>query len=403
MEVLRIASTALRAHKLRSFLTLLGVIVGVMTVVVVISITSGLNRYVTEKLFQLSPDVLIFTQFGIITSQEEFLEALRRKPIELDDIRAVEARCRSCGEVGTGIQNQYRVKRGSRKLSNVTTYGVSANIASLNNLDVEAGRFITEADVDRSVLVAVIGSDVREELFGPLDPIGRTVRIAGNPIRVVGLLRKQGSVLGQSQDSQLYMPVTTYGRLFGTRQSYNIFVRPKRGVPGLAATEDEVRVILRSRRHTRFHEDDPFGIVTAEAAQAIWRGISAGAFALMIFISGISLAVGGIVIMNIMLVSVVERTREIGIRRATGARRRDILLQFLVEATLLGLSGGIVGVSLGYLISRVVSTLFPLPTLVQPQLMILGLAIAVLTGALAGFIPARKAARMAPVEALGHE
>ena len=403
METLRIAIRALRAHKLRSFLTLLGVIIGVMTVVVVVSITSGLNQYVTERLFQLSPDVLIFTKFGIITDRDAFLEALRRKDLDDDDLAAVERLCRDCGAIGASVQNRLPVKRDSKRLSGVLIQGTTSNIADLNNLEVEAGRFFSSSEDDHSALVAVIGSDVRDELFGRLDPIGRTVSVGGNPLKVIGLLRKQGSVLGQSQDNQIYMPLAAYQRFFGNRQSLNIFVRPTGGMAKLSAVEDEVRVILRSRRHTGFKEDDPFGVVTAAAAQDMWRGISAGAFSLMFLVSGISLLVGGIVIANIMLVSVVERTREIGIRRATGARRRDILLQFLAEAVVLGGMGGLIGIGLGIGISRGISAFFPLPTLVTPQLIAVGLALALVTGALAGFFPARKAASMVPVEALGYE
>ncbi len=403
METLRIAVQALRAHKLRSFLTLLGVIIGVMTVVLVVSITSGLNRYVADRLFQLSPDVFIISRFGIITSRDEFLEALRRKSISMEDLEAVERLCHGCGSVGASVRNQLPVKRGSERLPGVTIQGTTANMADLNNLDLEAGRFFTQSEVDHSAPVAVIGSDVREELFGRLDPIGRKVSVAGNPLKVVGLLRKQGSVLGQSQDSQLFMPLNTHRKSFGSRQTIDIFVRPAAGMAELDSAMDEVRVILRSRRHTRFRDPDPFGVVTAAAAQTVWRAISAGAFALMFIVSGIALAVGGIVIANIMLVSVVERTREIGIRRAIGARRRHILFQFLAEAVLLGAVGGGLGVLSGLAASKAVSTFFPLPTLVGPGLIAAGLAIALLTGAVAGFFPARKAATLPPVEALRYE
>ncbi len=403
METLCIAAAALRAHKLRSFLTLLGVIIGVMTVVVVVSITSGLNRYVAEKLFQLSPDVFIVSKFGIITSRDDFLRALRRKNIDLNDVEAVERLCGGCAAVGAGAEAGLAVRRGGERLAGVTVYGTTANLAGLNNLDLEAGRFFTDKEVEHSAAVAVIGWDLRDELFGRLDPVGRTVTVAGNPLKVIGVLRKQGSVMGHSQDSQLYMPLDTFRKRFGSRRSYNIFVRPAGGVEELAAVQDKVRVILRNRRHTRFRDADPFGIVTAAAAQNVWRDISAGAFALMFLVSGISLIVGGIVIMNIMLVSVVERTREIGIRRATGARRRDILLQFLTEAVLLGLSGGLIGVLAGMAVAKVVRTVAPMPTVVEPGLVITGLGIAVLTGAVAGLFPARKAAALPPVEALRYE
>ena len=402
METIRIATAALNTHKLRSFLTLLGVIIGVMTVVSVVSIISGLNNFVAERLFQLNPDVYVVTQFGIITSREQFLEAIKRKPITWSDFQAVRQRCTTCAAIGANEQTNATVKHESKKLSAVQIQGGTANMAEISNLDLEAGRFFTRTEDEHSALVAIIGSDVRDEIFGKLDPIGRSITVAGHPMKVIGLLRKQGSLLGRSQDKVLHMPLSTFRKQFGTRRSLSLFIRADGGVPGTQRSMDDVRVILRSLRHTAFRADDPFSIVTADAIQNAWRGISAGAFALMILISGISLIVGGIVIMNIMLVSVIERTREIGIRRALGATKGKIQMQFLAEAVLLALGGGAVGVILGAIISKAIAAFF-LPTLVRPSLVLMGLGIAVLTGALAGFFPARRAANLAPVEALRYE
>ncbi|HEX8152858.1 MAG TPA: ABC transporter permease [Thermoanaerobaculia bacterium] len=403
METFRIAAAALNAHKLRSFLTLLGVIIGVMTVVTVVSIISGLNNYISEKVFSLNPDVYVVTQFGIITSREQFLEAVKRKKLDLADYMAIKTRCATCSIVGGSQSTRSMVKRASQRLDGVQVIGGTANMAEINNLDIEAGRFYTRTEDEHSGNVAVIGSDVREELFGKLDPIGRTIWVANQPVRVIGLLTKQGSVLGQSQDKQLYIPLSTWRKRFGSRRSVDIFVRAAGGVSGMSKSMDEVRVIIRSRRRTAFRGDDPFAMVTAEALQTLWKSISASAFALMIFISGLSLIVGGIVIMNIMLVSVVERTREIGIRRALGATRKDIRRQFLTEAVLLALGGGIIGVAVGAIIAAIVAKVSPMPTLVRPSLVFAGLAVAVVTGAIAGFLPARRAASLTPVEALRFE
>jgi putative ABC transport system permease protein len=403
METLRIAATALRAHKMRSFLTLLGVIIGIMTVITVVAIISGLNNYISEKVFQLNPDVYAVTQFGIITSREQFLEAIKRKPISWNDYEAVRELCGRCEMTGASLGTNAAVRRAAQRLTNVRTAGVTSNMAELQNLDLEAGRFFTPTEDQRSAPVVVIGSDVREELFGQLDPIGRTMRVADQPMRVIGLLRKQGSVLGQNQDKVLYMPITSWRKRFGTRQSIDIFVKARNGVAGVDASMDEVRVIVRSRRRTAFRADDPFATVTAEALQMLWKSISAGLFSLMILISGISLIVGGIVIMNIMLVSVVERTREIGVRRAIGATRSNIRWQFLTEAILLSLGGGILGVLLGIAIAKTISTLTPMPTRVLPSLIAAGLLVSVVTGALAGVIPAWRASKLPPVEALRFE
>lgn len=403
METLRIAATALTTNKLRSFLTLLGVIIGVMTVVSVVSIISGLNNYIAEKVFTLNPDVYIVTQFGIITSREQFLEAVKRKRIDWSDYEAIRQRCRGCAMIGVNENSRQTAKSGSRKLNRVRVQGGTANMAEISNLDLEVGRFFTSAENTHSAPVTIIGTDVRDEVFGKLDPIGRTLWIGDHPFKVIGLLRKQGSVLGRSQDNQLWIPINAFRRQFGIRSTLDLFIRAQGGVSGIQRSIDDVRMILRSRRHTSFRADDPFGVVSAEAVQALWKSISAAGFAVMIFISGISLVVGGIVITNIMLVSVVERTREIGIRRALGARRRTIQLQFLTEAILLSLGGGIAGVLLGVIISNVISAVFPLPTLVRPSLVVTGLMVAVITGVAAGYFPARRAANLSPIDALRSE
>lgn len=403
METLRIAVGALNTNKLRSFLTLLGVIIGVATVVSVVSIIAGLNSFIEEKVFQLNPDVYVVTQFGIITSREQFLEAIKRKKLDWNDYRAIKQRCRTCAMVGVSDSNGQQAKRGPKRMTGVRVQGGTANMATINNLDLEAGRFYTETEDQHAALVTVIGSGVREELFGKLDPIGRTIWVANQPLRVIGLLRKQGSVLGRDQDSQLWMPISTYRKRFGGRGSLNFFVRAEGGVAGMQKSMDDVRVIMRARRRTAFRADDPFSMVTAEALQNLWRNISAGAFALMTFISSISLIVGGIVIANIMLVSVIERTREIGVRRALGATKRNIQSQFLTEAILLSLGGGLAGVLLGFLISKAIAQFSPLPTLVRPALVLSGLLVAALTGLIAGWMPARRAAALPPIEALRFE
>ncbi len=403
METLRTAITSLAAHKLRSFLTLLGVIIGVMTIVTVISIISGLNNYIAEKVFTLSPDVFVVTRFGIITSREQFIEALKRRKIEMDDVDAVAQRCANCEMIGAQSSTSQMVKYRAHKLNNVQIIGTTANMAELNNLDLEAGRFFLPAEDHHSAQVAVIGADVRDQLYSRLDPLHRTMKIAGRTFRIIGVLEKQGAVLGQNQDTRLFIPLSTYRKIYGSRSDVAIFVKPIGGVPGISRAEDTVRTILRTRRHTAFDAPDPFSIVTAGALQTLWRNISGTAFIVMVVVSGISLVVGGIVIANIMLVSVVERTREIGVRRAVGARKRDIRRQFLTEAVLLSLGGGMIGLMLGVGISRIVSALFPLPTRVTPGIIVTALLVAVLTGAIAGFAPARRAANLSPIDSLRFE
>lgn len=402
-ELLRVAGRAIGAHKLRSFLTLLGVIIAVMTVVAVVSVISGLNNYVATKLFTLSPDVYVVTRFGIITSHDEFLEALKRKRISRDDYEAVLKLARSAVAIGTQANTTKPVKSGSERIPDVNIAGITPNVAEMQNLDLDAGRFFTEVEDERRAFVAVIGSEVREELFPRVDPIGRTVSIDGTPFRVIGLLVKQGSVLGQSQDNIVYVPRSTMAKVFGSRRGVSLFVKARGGVPGIPASMEEMRVIFRALRHTPTKGPDPVSFVTAEAIQVVWRSISAGAFALLVFISGISLVVGAIVIANIMLVSVIERTKEIGLRLAVGARKRDIRRQFLLEAALLAFGGGAVGVFLGWVVALCVDAFSPLPTRVTPGLVATGLLLATLTGLIAGAFPAVKASRLPPIEALRWE
>ena len=402
-ELLRVAWRAINAHKLRSFLTLLGVIIGVMTVVAVVSVIQGLNNYVATKLFSLSPDVYTIERFGIITSRDEFLEALKRKRIQKSDLEAFQRLSKTAVMVGARSGTTRSVRSGARRLSDVSITGVTANVAELSNLDVDLGRFFTEAENERRAFVAVIGTEVRDELYPRLDPVGRTISIDGIPFRVIGLLVKQGSVFGQSQDNVVYVPREALAKAWGARRGLSIYVKAKGGVEGIPASMDEARAIFRALRKTAPSAPDPVSFVTAEAIQVVWRSISAGAFALLVFISGISLVVGAIVIANIMLVSVVERTKEIGIRLAIGAKKRDIRRQFLLEAALLSLGGGAVGVLFGWIISSLINAFTPLPTLVTPGLITTGLVLATLTGLLAGVFPAVKASRLPPIEALRYE
>lgn len=402
-ELFRVATRAISAHKLRSFLTLLGVIIGVMTVVAVVAVISGLNNYVATKLFSLSPDVYAVTRFGIITSREQFLDAIKRKPITKSDFEMVQRLSKTAVLIGAQSSATKSVKYDNRTQSDVTITGTTPNMAEIQNLDIEAGRYFTELENERRAYVAIIGSEVREELFPFVDPVGKTVKIGGVPFQVIGLLVKQGSVLGQSQDNVVYVPRESLAKLWGARRGMGIYIKAAGGVPGVPASQDEIRAIFRALRHTAPNAPDPVAFVTAEAIQVVWRSISAGAFALLVFISGISLVVGAIVIANIMLVSVIERTKEIGLRLAVGARKRDIRRQFLLEAALLALGGGAVGVLFGWIIARFVDTFSPLPALVSPTLIFMGLFLATITGLVAGFFPALKASRLPPIEALRYE
>jgi putative ABC transport system permease protein len=400
-ELFAVALSALRVSKLRSGLTLLGVVIGVMTVVSVLSVISGLNDYVMTKVVNLNPDVLIFTKYGILRSRQEFILARKRKPVTTRDLQVVRAECRSCGSVGAQADQIANVRAGSQKLSAVTITGYTADVSDLLKIDLQEGRFFTPTEEEHAAPVAVIGYDVKDQLFPTLDPIGRSVYVEGYPLRVIGLQSKLGKVLGESRDKVMFVPLSFLQKVMTADDGISILVRPARGMGGIEHTQDEVRTLLRSLRKTPYRAEDPFGIVGAEAIQSLWRSISAGAFALMALISGISLIVGAIVIANIMFVSVVERTQEIGLRMALGARKRDIRRQFLLESALLAALGGVGGVVAGALIAFAVSQVFPAQ--VKPSFVVIGLLTATLTGVLAGLAPAATAANLPPVEALRHE
>jgi len=399
-ELGREALAALSAHRLRSFLTLLGIIVGVGTLVGVVSVISGLNGYVRDRVIQLAPDVYVVQKFGIIQSRDDFMNALKRPDIDWKDYDTLRSVLRQAETVAVDATNTSLVKRRDRRLADVRVHGTTANYATLMRLEIEAGRFFTHGEDQAGRAVAVIGSDIRDELFGPVDPLGREVIVGSRSYEVVGLVARQGRTLGQSQDNQVWIPARAWRQAFGSRRSIDILVEARGGVAGLATSVDEVRGVLRALRHTSFRSPDPFGIVTVERLQALWNQIAGATMILSLLIASVSLGVGGIVIMNIMLVAVVERTREIGVRLSLGARKRDIRRQFLLEAALLSLSGGVAGVVLGAGAAFGVEGLLSFPARVTPGIVLAGLGLSLAVGLGAGYWPARSASNLPVVDAL---
>ena len=402
-ELLRSAWESIRAHTLRSFLTLLGIIIGVTTVVGVASVISGLDRYVREKVILLAPDVYAVTKFGIIMNFDELLQALKRPDLDFRDHEVLQERLTRAAAVGADVTTGGPVKYRDRRLADVVIHGTTANYGELLNLEIEGGRYFSEAEALAGRAVAVLGWAVRDELFGNLDPIGRDVIIGTGSYRVVGFVAEQGRVLGQSPDNQTWIPMNAFRKAYGRRNSLDMLVKARGGVPAVPASVDEVRLVLRALRHTAFRDPDPFAIVTVEDAQRVWRQISGASFLLTLLVAGVSLGVGGVVIANIMLVGVVERTREIGVRMAVGARKRDIRRQFLLEAAMLATAGGVIGVVLGAVAALMVEGLLGFPSRVTPGILVGGLLLSMGVGIVAGYWPARSASKLVVVDALREE
>ncbi len=404
-ELFRVAMRAIRAHKLRSFLTLLGVIIGVATIVGVVGVITGLNTYVKDKVIVLSPDVYIVDRFGLIRSREEFIQALKRPPIRWEDYeRMIHADLPHTSQIAAAAGNSMAVNYGDKRLPNITVIGVNALFADMFRLDFASGRFFTDQEDEAAQMVAVIGADTKDELFPQVDPVGRTVLIRGLPFRVIGVMPKQGRSIGFNQDGRIYLPIQVYRKNFmAANASLQLQVKASGGVEGLDASIDEVRALMRASRHTSYKDPDPFGILTQESLQQLWKGISSAAFILLMLISSVSLGVGGIVIMNIMLVSVVERTQEIGVRLALGARKRDIRYQFLLEAALLSLFGGMVGVVVGSAGAMIVKGVTGFPAEITPMIVFSGIFVATLVGLVAGFLPAWRASNLVVIDAIRAE
>jgi len=404
-DLLRASLRALRAHKLRSFLTLLGVIIGVTTMVSVVGVIAGLDAYVKDKIIRLAPDVYVVDRFGIIQSQRDFIQALKRPLLTWADFERIRrAGLPHTAQVSTRAFRSMTVKAGDKHLANVIVVGSTPNFAGMFQLDTEAGRYFSESEDQSAANVAVIGADLRDELFPHVDPLGRTLTVGGLPFRVIGLFTRQGKALGFSRDNVVCLPIQVYRKNFmAAKDSLNIQVEARGGVAGLDASVDEVRALLRAARHTAFRDPDPFGILTQDALQDLWKQVSRAAFVLMLLVSSVSLGVGGVVIMNIMLVSVVERTAEIGIRLAIGARKQDIRRQFLLEAAILSLCGGIAGLAAGSSVAWIVRTLVDFPAQVTAGIVGASLAVSTLVGLAAGFLPARRASNLPVIDALRAE
>ncbi|MEC9049008.1 MAG: ABC transporter permease [Planctomycetota bacterium] len=403
LEATRLAVESIWANRLRSFLTLLGVIIGIAAIVATAAVIEGLNKYVADKLSDLGQGTFTVQRFGIITNRQDFLDAIRRnRRLQREDARAVRDLCTSAKEVAWQVRSTADVRRGDALLKSCEVGGITPEILEIEPFEVADGRVILPFEDDRAVPVAFIGNDVVEQLFGDVDPIGKELRIKGQPVRVVGTAVKKGSFLGFSQDNFIKIPYSLHRKLYGTTRSVRISVQAADS-SRMEECMDEVRAILRARHHLRPKDDDDFDMLTAAGINDLWKRMTTTIFSIALFVVGISLVVGGIVIMNIMLVSVIERTREIGVRKAVGARQRDIVRQFLIESMLLSCIGGVIGVALAYGASWALRTYTPLPAEFPAWAPPVAFFVCAGIGVFFGISPARRAADLDPIEALRTE
>jgi putative ABC transport system permease protein len=403
LESVRLALASIWANKLRSVLTLLGNIVAVSSIITVVALITGVNEAVSDAIVSdLGADSFTIQRMGITQNEDEF-ERMRNNPlVTLEDADAVKRFATTVGSVMAQAQTQTRVSYRDEELETAQVQGVSEEYLDFATFDAERGRMITPSEITRKRYVALIGWGIGDRLFGAEDPLDKKIKVAGMPFTVVGVSKKKGAAFGQSLDEFVVIPLGAYQKLFGARQSLQLMVKPRDAVYAQTA-RDEARVALRIDRGLKPTEPDNFGLVASDSVLGIFQQATAGIAVVLVGIVGLSLLVGGIVIMNIMLMVVSERTREIGLRKALGAKRRDIMSQVLTESITLSLVGGVIGIGLGAIFSTIISSLTPVPSAVEMWSVGLGVFITAAVGLFFGWYPARRAAMLDPIEALRRE
>src|SRR6476660_182065 len=408
-EAFRVATASLRANKLRTLLTLIGIVVGVTAVIAVVTIIQGLDKTVAQTFSSQGSTVFTISKSPqIIKSREDFVKFNHRKDVTHEDAQSIRRLCTSCWRVGVAANALETVKYGDQKAENVRIRGIDPlSMFDVDGVTIDAGRIWSETEGAAGREICVVGPDILKNLFSDSPPdrvIGQELRIAGRPYLIIGVLEPLGTILGFSRDNVVYIPYSTYQKAYGARRSLVIFTQ----VPDadqLEVAEDQVRTIMRNRRgHTIDDPDDEgFSLETQDVFLNLYGSATSNIYIVTIGVAAISLVVGGIVVMNIMLVSVTERTKEIGIRKAIGARRKDILTQFLIEAVTVTAIGGAVGVGTGFGLAYIISALIGFPLLVSVASAVLGVGVSSVVGIISGLWPAWRAAKLDPIEALRAE
>jgi putative ABC transport system permease protein len=402
-EAFWLALEELRNHKLRSFLTLLGIVIATTTLIVVMSVVNGMNLYIATKIANLGTNTFVLTQFKWAQGYEAYLQALRRnRPIRLEEYEYLRDTLIGYEAISALAQPQNgpEARYGGRSISEVSLSGITASYAYIGREKVAEGRYITDQDYRHNTRVCFIGQDVVDKLFPSVDPIGKELTVGGHNFTVVGVAEKIGSTFGVTQDNFVFIPLGTFQNLFMPNLELMVFVKAPDS-QHMMELEDEVRVLMRVRRHLPYHGDDTFGINASDTLMSAWKDLTGTIFAVTIGVVAVFMVVGGIVIMNIMLATVTERTHEIGIRKSVGAKRSDILWQFLIEAAALAGLGGFMGVLISYAVARLVDIFFTAE--VPTSAVIVGVSLSTLVGLFFGIYPARRAAGLDPIQALRAE
>jgi putative ABC transport system permease protein len=403
-EACCIALDSIWNHKLRSVLTLLGIIIAIASVVTVGGAIEGLGAFAWKQLSStFASNSFLVARIVRASSMEEFEKKIKNnKPIYVEDMQAVEAKCEGCEAISPMMQGTDNIKRGNRITYDATVSGVSADMPKIQAVDLSQGRFIAGPEVSHASYSAVIGSQISEELFGSVDAMGKLIKIGADDFTVIGIAEARGNMQGRSLDKNVYIPYTTFLKKYGTRQSIAFQVRAPSDAT-LQSTADEVRQILRGRRKLKPNRDDTFDMLTSSTIQETIGNITGMISAVIIPITAIGLVVGGIVVMNIMLVTVTERTVEVGTRKAVGAKRSDILLQFLVESALLATIGGLLGLGLAKILCMIIESTVGFPMRITLFYVVLSIVTSGGVGMISGIYPAYRASKLSPIVALARE